>query len=73
MTLQWKIVEQKLTGPNRARHLDANAPSEFPVPQFGEHDLEPPSNLQVWHSPRHGHDRAGIAVESGTYYFQSKH
>jgi len=72
MTLQWKIDEQKHTGPNRARHLDPNAPNEFAVPQFGEHDLDPPSNLQVWHPPRHGHDRAVIAVESGTYRFQSK-
>ena len=51
MTLQRQIDEQKITGPNRARHLDPTAPSEFPVPQFGEHDLEPPSNPQVWHPP----------------------
>jgi NADH-quinone oxidoreductase subunit B len=51
MTLQRKIDEQKLTGPNRARHTDPNAPGEFPVPQFGDHDLIPPSNPQVWRPP----------------------
>jgi NADH-quinone oxidoreductase subunit B len=48
MTLQKKIDEQKLTGPNRARHCDADAPSEFPIPQFGEHDLVPAKNPSVW-------------------------
>src|SRR6266446_2276679 len=51
MTLQKKIEEQSLTGPNRPRHLDADAPSEFPVPTFGAHDLEPPSNPDVWQPP----------------------
>src|SRR3978361_1202177 len=35
MTLQDKIDAQILTGPNRARHLRADAPSEFIIPQFG--------------------------------------
>src|ERR1700754_3788065 len=39
MTLQQQIAEQQLTGVKRARHLDADAPSEFPIPTFGEHDL----------------------------------
>jgi NADH-quinone oxidoreductase subunit B len=51
MTLQKKIDEQVLKGPNRPRHADPDAPSEFPVPQFGEHDLVPPKNPQVWHAP----------------------
>src|SRR6266481_1217249 len=34
MTLQKKIDEQSLTI-NRPRHLDPDAPSEFPVPKFG--------------------------------------
>src|SRR5438477_8793482 len=51
MTLQAKIDEQALTGQLRPRHLIADAPSEFPVPGFGEHDLEPPSNPDVWHPP----------------------
>src|SRR6266480_2512099 len=48
MTLQDKIDAQKLTGPDRPSHLVAEAPSEFPVPKYGEHDLEPPSNPEVW-------------------------
>ena len=51
MTLQRKIDEQALTGPERPPHLIAEAPSEFPVPQYGEHDLEPPSNPTVWQPP----------------------
>jgi NADH-quinone oxidoreductase subunit B len=40
--LQQKIAGQRLTGPERPRHLDANAPGEFPVPEFGPHDLVGP-------------------------------
>src|SRR5262245_64304365 len=42
MELQRKIDDQKLTGENKAAFLDRAQPSEFPVPEFGEHDLEPP-------------------------------
>jgi len=49
--LQRKIDEQALTGAGRPRHLVAEAPSEFPVPEFGPHDLEPPSNPEVWEPP----------------------
>lgn len=48
MTLQKKIEGQSLTGENRPRHLDPNAPSEFPIPEFGEHDLVPSKNEAVW-------------------------
>ena len=48
MTLQKLIDKQALTGAERPRHLQADAPSEFVVPQFGEHDLEPPQNPEVW-------------------------
>ncbi len=51
MTLQQKIDEQSLTGQDRPRHLVAELPSEFPVPQFGAHDLEPPHNSQIWQPP----------------------
>ena len=51
MTLQKKIDAQPLTGAGRPRHLDAEAQGEFPVPEFGEHDLEPPSNPSVWTVP----------------------
>jgi NADH-quinone oxidoreductase subunit B len=48
ITLQKKIDEQPLTGENRPRFLNENAQGEFPVPEFGEHDLEPTSNEGVW-------------------------
>jgi len=52
MTLQQRIAEQELTGPNRARHLNAEVAGEFPVPRFGEHDLEPASNPNIWQPPQ---------------------
>jgi NADH-quinone oxidoreductase subunit B len=51
MTLQKKIDGQQLTGEDRPRFLDAAAQGEFPVPVFGEHDLEPASNPGVWTVP----------------------
>jgi len=51
MTLQKKIDEQSLTGADRPRHLNAEAQGEFPVPEQGEHDLEPTSNPGVWTVP----------------------
>jgi len=51
MTLQKKIDAQHLTGEDRPRFLDPNAQGEFPVPEFGEHDLEPASNQGVWPVP----------------------
>lgn len=49
MLLQQRIDAQKLTGAHRPRHLQAESPSEFPVPAFGPHDLIPPSNPALWH------------------------
>jgi NADH-quinone oxidoreductase subunit B len=54
MTLQEKIDGQQLTGVGRPRHLNAEAPSEFPVPEFGEHDLVPSKNSEVWPGPARG-------------------
>jgi NADH-quinone oxidoreductase subunit B len=51
MTLQRKIDEQKLAGTSRPRHLEPDTPSEFPVPEYGEHDLVPPKNPQLWQLP----------------------
>jgi len=51
MTLQQRIAEQELTGPHRARHLNAEISGEFPVPEFGEHDLMPAKNSAVWSPP----------------------
>jgi NADH-quinone oxidoreductase subunit B len=51
LTLQEKIAAQSLVGPQRARHLQPEAPSEFPVPEYGEHDLVPPKNPALWQPP----------------------
>ena len=51
MMLQRKIDAQYLTGAGRPRHLDAETPSEFVVPEFGEHDLVPTKNSEVWSVP----------------------
>src|SRR5437870_8565021 len=48
MTLQRKIAGQTLESDQRPRHLDPDAPSEFKVPGYGEHDLEPPKNPSLW-------------------------
>src|SRR6266404_4070835 len=52
MELQRKIDEQQLTGASKAAHLDPEQPSEFPVPAFGEHDLNPPANKDVYLPPK---------------------
>jgi NADH-quinone oxidoreductase subunit B len=49
--LQKKIKGFQLTGPDAPRHLRADGQAEFPVPEFGEHDLEPPANPDVWTAP----------------------
>jgi NADH-quinone oxidoreductase subunit B len=51
ITLQQKIARQELTGPNRPRHLRAETPSEFPIPNYGAHDLSPTSNPKIWQPP----------------------
>jgi len=50
--LQHKIDHQKLSGPGKASFLNADTPSEYPVPAFGAHDLEPPANPDVFHPPK---------------------
>jgi NADH-quinone oxidoreductase subunit B len=51
MMLQKKIDAQPLTGEARPRFLNADAQGEFPVPEQGEHDLEPAANNLVWPVP----------------------
>jgi len=51
MALQKKIDAQQLTGETRPRHLNAAEPSEFLIPKFGAHDLEPTQNPTTWHPP----------------------
>jgi NADH-quinone oxidoreductase subunit B len=45
--LQRRIVEQQLTGVRRPPHTVAGSPSEFNVPEFGEHGLEPAMNSAI--------------------------
>ena len=52
MELQRKIDEQKLTGVDKAAHLDRAQASEFPVPAFGAHDLEPAANPRTFQPPK---------------------
>jgi NADH-quinone oxidoreductase subunit B len=52
MELQKKIGEQKLSGTERADHLRPEIPSEFPIPDFGKHDLEPPANPLLFNPPQ---------------------
>src|SRR5579884_2633746 len=51
MQLQEKIRGQKLTGPDAPAHLQAGRPCEYPVPEFGGEDLEPPKNPGLWQPP----------------------
>ena len=51
MELQRKIDSQKLSGADKAEFLKPEQPSEFPVPKFGEHDLEPAANRAVFQPP----------------------
>ena len=54
MTLQRKIAGQQL-GVDQ-RWYDKTATTEFPIPAFGEHDLEPRANPEIWHPPRNYKD-----------------
>jgi NADH-quinone oxidoreductase subunit B len=51
MELQRKIDNQQLKGENQSPHLRADVPSEYPVPEFGAHDLEPSCNPTIYHPP----------------------
>jgi NADH-quinone oxidoreductase subunit B len=48
MELQKKIKGERLTGADAARHTRPESPSEFPIPAYGAHDLEPTKNPEVW-------------------------
>ncbi|HOX01149.1 MAG TPA: NADH-quinone oxidoreductase subunit B [Candidatus Paceibacterota bacterium] len=52
MALQRRIMRQRLTGPERPRHLQAGEASELPVPTLGARDIEPPYHAAVWRPPR---------------------
>jgi NADH-quinone oxidoreductase subunit B len=52
MTLQRKIANQHLEKNQRPRWYDKNEASEYPIPSYGGHDLQPPANREVWQPPR---------------------
>jgi len=60
MALQKQIQGERMAGPDKARHLRPELPSEFPVPAYGAHDLEPTKNPEVW-TPAPPLPRAGKA------------
>jgi len=49
--LQAKIRAEHVSGPQAARHLQADSASEFPIPDYGAHDLEPPHNPALFKPP----------------------
>jgi NADH-quinone oxidoreductase subunit B len=49
--LQAKIRAEHVSGPQAARHLQADQASEFPIPDYGAHDLEPPHNPALFKPP----------------------
>ena len=51
MELQKKISGQSISGPDAPRHLRHDTSCEYPVPEFGDHDLIPPKNPEVWRVP----------------------
>jgi NADH-quinone oxidoreductase subunit B len=56
MTLQRKIDGQDLEKGRRPRWYDENGASEYAIPAYGEHDLQPPANSEVWQPPRNYRD-----------------
>jgi NADH-quinone oxidoreductase subunit B len=51
MELQKKIRGHNHSGADLARHADPAQAAEYPVPEFGTTDLEPPTNPKVWKAP----------------------
>jgi NADH-quinone oxidoreductase subunit B len=49
--LQKKIKAERVAGPDAAKHLRQDVLSEFPIPTYGEHDLVPTKNPDVWSPP----------------------
>jgi NADH-quinone oxidoreductase subunit B len=60
MTLQRKIDQQHLEKDERPRWYQAEAASEWAVPTYAAHDLEPPVNREVWQPPR---DYRDVGIE----------
>jgi NADH-quinone oxidoreductase subunit B len=51
LQLQEKIRGQSIAGPEAPRHLRSDIDCHCPVPEFGEHDIEPPQNSELWSAP----------------------
>ena len=51
LEIQKKIKGFKISGPDAPRHLRADLNCDYPVPEFGARDLEPPANPEVWQAP----------------------
>jgi NADH-quinone oxidoreductase subunit B len=51
MELQKKIQSERVSGPQAAKHLRSDVQSEFPIPEYGAHDIVPPKNPDVWTAP----------------------
>ena len=63
MTLQRKIDQQHFTKLTQPRPPEIeNRPNEYPIPEFGAHDLEPPCNPSVWQPPQI--ERAALKAEA---------
>lgn len=51
IALQEKIRRERLSGAETARHLRDDVPSEYPLPEYGDHDIVPPKNPNLWSAP----------------------
>jgi NADH-quinone oxidoreductase subunit B len=60
ITLQEKITGQKFS---TVPHYDKSAPGEFPIPECGAHDIEPPANRSIWQPPKDYRDVTVAEVE----------
>lgn len=59
MELQKKIDGQQLTGEGKPRHLIPEIPSEYIVPEYGEHDLVPTKNTKLYQIALSGNSGSG--------------
>jgi NADH-quinone oxidoreductase subunit B len=58
MTLQRKIAGERLG--QQQRWYSREATTEFPIPAYGAHDLEPTANSEIWQPP---HDYRDVTIE----------
>jgi NADH-quinone oxidoreductase subunit B len=62
IALQEKIRGETIKGPGVPRYFDAGDRCEWPVPEFGAHDLEPSKNPDIWQPPAANVPAAPAAV-----------